>query len=302
MPGKRSIVVVAIVLAAIAVTPLKTAASETAKDPVVVIVSGVEVYESDLAITAEMYGEHLLPKDPKQRRDFLIEYTSDMILLANDAKNSKFARGEQLRRLIAFTRYRFLMTNQLEQIGSTAITDQALHEAYDKAVKKGSDVYETHVRDILVRFDNPADATAVNESEKKAQAALDRLKNGEDFQAVAKEVTDAPMGKLNGGDLGWLSDAQMGLEFSEVAPKLKPGQFSDLIKTAFGWHIIKIEGRRERPLPSFESVRKQVELVVARQAQLDRIKKLRAAAKIVRFDQKQPIAPVASTGAADGEK
>ena len=300
MSSLRSIVC-GVALAFVVAQSAAFAASEGMKDPVVLTVNDVEIHESDLAVVAKMYGEQLLPKDEKKRRDFLIEYTSDMILLANDGKSSKFALGEQLRRLLAFTRYHFLMTNQLETIGSAAITDQALHQAYDKAMKRGSGVFETHIRDVLVRFDNPSDDKAVGDAKRKAEAAFDRLKKGEDFETVAKEVSELPMAKMNGGDLGWLSDAQMELEFREVAPKLKPGQFSGLIKSAFGWHIIKIEGRRERTLPSFDAVRKQVELVVARQAQLDRINKLKATAKIERFDPKTP-APVGSTGAAPAAK
>jgi len=298
---KRSIVFIGLALSAYAAPSVVSAASANANNPIVLKVNGVAVRESDLATAAEMYGESLLPKDEKERRDFLINYTTDMILLANDAKSSKFARGEDLRRLLAFTRYHFLMTRQLEKIGAAAITDDALHRAYDKARKEGSGVQETHVRDILFRFDNPSDEPAVKAAEKKAEAALDRLKKNEDFETVAKEFTEFPMGKANGGDLGWLSDAQMGLEFNEVAPKLEVGQISGLIKTAFGWHIIKIEGRRERELPSFDEVRKQVELVVARQAQIDLINKLRAAAEIERPGQKAP-APRVSTGAATESK
>jgi peptidyl-prolyl cis-trans isomerase C len=84
-------------------------------------------------------------------------------------------------------------------------------------------------------------------------------------------------------------------EFSEVAFKMYPGQVSNPVKTQFGWHIIKVEDRRTRPMPEFEKVKDQIANYVARRSQTDFIAQLRESAKIERLDKPAalPAAPAA---------
>jgi parvulin-like peptidyl-prolyl isomerase len=263
-------------------------AQATPKDPLVAKVNGTEIRRSDLAIAEEAFGPALLPKEDKARREFLVNYLSDMILVANAARKSKLPDDGELQRRLAFTRNKVLMEKQLVSVANAAVSEDALHKVYDEAVKKGGGEIETRVRNILFRFDNPADEAAVRAAEARAAAALERIRSGEDFVAVASETTEAPAGRMNGGDLGFLSKAQMGLEFSEAASTLAVGGVSGLIRTAFGWHIIKIEDKRERAIPAFDKVRKEIELVVMRRAQVELVNRLRAAAKIERLDQGEP--------------
>jgi peptidyl-prolyl cis-trans isomerase C len=75
-------------------------------------------------------------------------------------------------------------------------------------------------------------------------------------------------------------------EFAEVAFRLEKGQVSDPVKTQFGWHIIKVEDKRTKPVPSFEQVKDQISTYVERKAQAEYIAKLREGAKIERLDKK----------------
>ena len=82
-------------------------------------------------------------------------------------------------------------------------------------------------------------------------------------------MTEDPSGKANGGDLGYFTKEQMVPEFSDVAFKLDKGQISEPVKTQFGWHVIKVEDKRVKPVPKFDEVKPQIEQFVTRKAQAE---------------------------------
>ena len=84
-------------------------------------------------------------------------------------------------------------------VGKEALTDDAMHKVYDEAVKQMGQEMEVYARHILIRA-APGDDKASKEAEDKIKAVIVRLKKGEDFEKVAKEVTEDPSGKANGGD------------------------------------------------------------------------------------------------------
>ncbi|HZC94788.1 MAG TPA: peptidylprolyl isomerase, partial [Bradyrhizobium sp.] len=130
----------------------------------------------------------------------------------------------------------------------------------------------------------PKDDAAVKEAEEKAKAALKRINAGEDFAAVVADVSEDPVTKAKGGDFEWRSRAEMGKEYADVAFTLKNGEVSAPIRTAVGWHIIKLEDQRKRkPIP-LERIRDRVAAMVAANAQFELVDKLRSEAKIERLD------------------
>ncbi len=81
------------------------------------------------------------------------------------------------------------------------------------------------------------------EKHPKAEEVLQRIKNGESFQDIAKECSTCPSRK-NGGDLGFFGKGQMVKEFERAAFKLKKDEVSDIVKTQFGYHIIKLTDKK----------------------------------------------------------
>jgi peptidyl-prolyl cis-trans isomerase C len=256
------------------------------KDPVVAKVNGTEIHQSDLAVAEEEAGQ-LPPMSPDAKKDYLVQFISDMILVSKAAEAKKMGDTPEFKRKIAFTREKLLMEQLLTDTGKSALTDDAMHKVYDEAVKQMGQEQEVHARHILIRA-AAGDDKASKDAEDKIKAVIVRLKSGEDFEKVAKEVTEDPSGKANGGDLGYFSKEQMVPEFSDTAFKLDKGQISVPVKTQFGWHVIKVEDKRLKPMPKFEEVKPQIEQYVTRKAQAELVTSLRASAKIEKMYKTEP--------------
>jgi peptidyl-prolyl cis-trans isomerase C len=280
-PPRRAIAIAG-VTAALALL-LAAGALAQDKDPVVATVNGLPIHQSDVAAAEEEAGQ-LPPMSPDAKQDYLIQFLSDTMLLSKAAEDKKMADTDTFKRKLAFAREKLLMEALLQQVGKAALTDEAMHKVYDDAVKRMKPEEEVRARHILIRA-TPSDEKASKEAKDKIEVVIARLKRGEDFVKVAEEVTEDPSGKANGGDLGYFTKEQMVPEFSDVAFKLDKGQISDPVKTQFGWHVIKVEDKRTKPLPSFEEVKPQIEQYVTRKAQADLVSSLRANAKIVRLDK-----------------
>jgi peptidyl-prolyl cis-trans isomerase C len=264
-------------------------AQAPAGDPLIAKVNGVEIHQSDLALAEEDIGQNVPAKDEQGRRDYLVNFLTDMILLSKEAEAKKVPDSAEFKRRIAFARNKALMDTVLQEASKGATTEANLHKVYDDATKQMGAEQEVHARHILFRVVNPADDAASKAAETKVKAVIERVKKGEDFNKLANELTEDPSGKANGGDLGYFTKEQMVPEFSEVAFKLDKGQVSAPVKTQFGWHVLKVEDKRQRQAPAFDTVRDQVENFAVRKAQVDLVTKLRADAKIERLDT--PAAP-----------
>ena len=278
------------ILAATLALLLAGPAAAQDKDPLLATVNGTEIHQSDLAVAEEEAGQ-LPPMSPDAKKDYLVQFMADMILVSKAAEAKKMGDGADFKRKIAFARNKLLMEQLLQSVGKEALTDEAMHKVYDEAVKQLGQEQEVHARHILIRA-APGDEKASKEAEDKIKAIIVRLKKGEDFAKVASEVTEDPSGKANGGDLGYFSKEQMVPEFSDIAFKLEKDQISEPVKTQFGWHVIKVEDKRVKALPTFEEVKPQIEQYVTRKAQADLVTTLRASAKIEKlYNTETPAKP-----------
>ncbi len=276
MPFTRllSRLIVALPLAAILAAPIIPAAADDS-DPIVARANGFDIRQSDLAIAEDKVGDSIQQMGADQRRQYLIAYVADIIVLSQAALRQKIGDRPAVRHRIEFERNEVLMETLLRDAGRAAINDGALHAAYEESIKQMPSEQEVRARHVLVA------------TEEEAKAIETELKRGADFAKLAKEKSKDPAA-AKGGDLGYITKDQVPPEFANVAFKLDKGQISDPVKTKFGWHIIEVEGKRTKPTPTFDEVKPQLEIYVARRAQADLVQKLRTAAKI---ELGQPAAP-----------
>ena len=249
---------------------------------VIAKVNGAEIRQGDLAVAEEELGPSLQQMDPSTRRENLISFLIDMKIVAKAAEAKKVGDTADFKQKIAFARDRLLMDSLLATEGKAAVTDDAMKKVYEDATKQVSGEKEVHARHILVP------------TEDEAKAIKAELEKGADFAKLAKEKSKDP-GAADGGDLGFFTKEQMVPEFSAVAFALDPGKISDPVKSQFGWHIIKVEEKRDRKPPDFEQVKGQIQTFVVRKAQADYVTKLRTEAKVERLDKPADAAAPAAT-------
>ena len=241
-------------------------------DPVVARANGVDIHQSDLTMAEDDIGSGMPQMGPDQKRDYLITYLADVIILSQAADKQQLGNRSNVKQRIEFERHKALMEALLQDTAQAAQTDEALHKVYDEAVKQMPNEQEVRARHILVP------------TEDEAKEIETQLKNGADFATLAKQKSKDP-GAADGGDLGYFTKDQMVPEFADVAFKLDKGQISDPVKTQFGWHIIKVEDKRTKPTPTFDEVKGQLQNYVARRAQAELVANLRKTATIERVDQ-----------------
>jgi peptidyl-prolyl cis-trans isomerase C len=258
-------------------------------DPTVARVNGVEIRESDLAMAEQDIGQNLQNVPPDQQREQLIAYVADIIMVSQAANTAKLGDDPDFQHHLAFLRNKLLMGLQLREQAKGAVTPDAEHELYEQAVKPMGAEEEVHARHILV------------ETEDEAKAILEQIKNGADFAELAKEKSKDP-GASDGGDLGYFTKDQMVPEFSDVAFKMYPGQLSNPVKTQFGWHIIKVEDKRPRPVPELDAIKDELDSYLVRRAQSEYVGKLRQTAKIERLDHPAGPAPTFTLPPAGGAR
>jgi parvulin-like peptidyl-prolyl isomerase len=255
-----------------------------ASDPLVAVVNGTEIRESDVRLADRDIGRSLPTQEPDMRREQIIGYLADTIIFAKAAADQNVGDEADLRRRVVFTRNKALMEKLLEVTALKAVTEDTVRKAYEEFVAKAGAEPELHLRALVFKFSDRNDKAA-KEAEDKVKTALKRITDGETFAAVASDMSDDPTVKANGGEFGYRTRAEMGKEYAEVAFKLEKGGVSQPIWTQFGWHLIRLEDKRERKPPALDLIRDKVEAFVARQAQLDLVAKLHAEAKIERQDK-----------------
>ncbi|MGH7550993.1 MAG: peptidylprolyl isomerase [Gemmatimonadota bacterium] len=142
------------------------------------------------------------------------------------------------------------------------VDETRLQEWYDENVGE-----EVHARHILVSAGTDAPDSLRQAARAEAESLLELAREGADFAELARENSDDPGSAQQGGSLGWFQRGRMVAPFEQAAFGTEPGEVApEVVETQFGFHVIKVEGKRKRP---FEELKDEIEEQLARPERRD---------------------------------
>ena len=207
--------------------------------------------------------------------DRIVDDIIDTRLTAEAALASELGNNPLLLELAQRASDRVLAEAWLNDEIQDRITDDMIQQRYQELVADTGSRDEIKARHILVG------------SMEEAEAAIGRLKSGEDFSDLAKELSTGTSGP-NGGDLGYFGRGAMVPEFEEASFTLEKGQYTETpVQTQFGWHVIVVEDRRTAPAPQLQDIRDQLINAMSVEVAGTIIEELRSKATIERLDFQQ---------------
>ncbi|UJQ93844.1 peptidylprolyl isomerase [Mariluticola halotolerans] len=221
-------------------------AATPSPDSVVATVDGEAITEGDLAFAAEDLAQEMQNIPPQGRRSFLTSVLIDMKVMAKAARAENMQDSDVFRRRQKYLEDRSLRRAYFAEKIGTQVTEESVKAAYDKLVAGFEPQDEIHARHILVAEE--ADAKTIRAE----------IEGGKPFEVAAMENSIDGSSK-NGGDLGYFVKGQMVPPFEAAAFALEPGQVSEPVQSQFGWHLIKLEDRRQSAPPPLEQVAPQLQ-------------------------------------------
>jgi peptidyl-prolyl cis-trans isomerase D len=154
-------------------------------------------------------------------------------------------------------RYAIVDVNQVRQ--SLQISEDQLKAQYQQNIQQYQVPNRVHVEHILLMTVGAGKTDAeVEEIRKKAEDILNQAKKGANFEDLAKKYSEDPGTKDKGGDLGWIVQGQTVAEFEKAAFSLPKGSISDLVKTQYGFHILKIIDKESAHTKPFDEVKDSI--------------------------------------------
>jgi peptidyl-prolyl cis-trans isomerase C len=235
--------------------------AQSADADVIAVVNGEAITEAHVMMFYQSLPQQYQQVPVETLRDKIFESLIERKLLAQAARQAGMLENEELRQRIAYITDDVLQQAYLNQLVEARTTEENLQAAYAEMIADYDNSDEVWARHILL--ENEADARA----------------------ELAKTRSTGPSG-ASGGDLGYFVREQMVAPFATAAFDLEVGAItSDPVETEFGWHVIKVEGRRPTTPPSYEEVKEGLRTQEAQAALTEHLSELRATAEIQMMDE-----------------
>jgi peptidyl-prolyl cis-trans isomerase D len=156
------------------------------------------------------------------------------------------------------TRLAYVVADPESFTAQVEMTDERLTQYYEQHKEEFRHEEQVRARHILFKLAHQAGAEEEARVRAEAEAALQRIQAGEDFAAVASQMSQDPASAQQGGDLGFFKRREMVKPFEDMAFGLRPGAVSEPVRTDYGYHVIKVEEVQEAGYRPLEVVRAEL--------------------------------------------
>ena len=245
----------------------------------------ITLAEFDEQINRTPHYARVLSKSPEKKREYLDQQITQRLLL-DEAKRKGFDKDPEIEKRIEDLKARLITEKVMKEVieKEAELTDEDLEKYYEENKDEFARPAQVRASHILIDVKPDAEAEQVAEASAKAETVLREVKAGGDFAELAKKYSGGPTSR-RGGDLGYFSKGRMAPEFDEAVFALANiDDVSDIVKTQFGFHIIKLTGKKEAQQQTFEQAKRRIEARLKQEQKRDRYKDyvdgLKASARI----------------------
>ena len=252
--------------------------AEAGSDIIIAKINGEPIRKVDLDKIEKSIPPEALKKAKEENKDKLFsslrDQAIDFKLLSEAAKKANLDKDPEVVTTLNQLKEQVLLQAYIGKQLNPLVNDAALKTAYAEFLKEfPKDETEVKIRHIMFN------------DEASALKTVDALKGGTDFQKLAREQSIDKSTASQGGDLGYIRAGQVDKAFADAAFALKAGEFSKTpVKSAMGWHVLKLDDRRKLKAPTFEEIKDQLGSLVFQKQMKKLIEQLRDKASIERFD------------------
>ena len=224
---------------------------------IVASIDGINITRDEIDRAAEDNFETLIQVPEAQQTFFLSSLVAIQKIAARNAISEGLENSDAVQQRLAYQKEKILHDIWVAEQTHARVTENDIRAYFNTYVvpelaKQNENIEEVQARHILVA------------TQGEAETVIKRLEKGEDFAALAGELSLGPSAS-RGGDLGYFLAEEMVQAFSDAAFALQPGELSAPVETEYGWHVIRLEDRRVVPPPSFEDLSEQIRAFLEQQ-------------------------------------
>jgi len=203
--------------------------------------------------------QRAIEQHPQLKEQILRQMVHD-IIVSERARKEGFDKRPDVKQNLEFFLNNLLAYEYLQKEvgGKVTVSEEEIKDYYENNKDEFITPEMVKARHILIRTDRNATEMEKKKAKEKAEAILKRIKGGEDFVKLASEFSEDHGSKPRGGDLGFFPRGRMVKPFEDAAFALKPGEVSEVIESPFGYHIIKVEERKEALLEPYEQAKENI--------------------------------------------
>ncbi len=236
----------------------------------VATVDGSEIRQADISAFVATLPPQVQQLPPDQVFPLVLREIINTKILAKLARREELDKDPEFERQIRTASEQILRQVILERLSARVLTDAAIENYYNENIAAAGGEVEIRARHILL------------DSRDDAEEVLNELEGGGNFEQLARDRSTGPSGPA-GGDLGYFTRDAMVPAFAEAAFNLEVGDVSQPVETRFGWHVIKLEDRRETAPPALEEVRDEISRQLFTEAVQTMIEEERASTEVVLY-------------------